>query len=159
VNVREPVGRHPVRRRHARLSPQLPLAGAQHRLDPAQLAVGDVEEVARAAGGIEHDVAAEGVLRGGELVERVARVDPLTPRLDHRRLDDLANVRLRRVVRPERPGSLAAERPLEQVAEDGRLDELPVEPAGLPEQLDLLAHEAHLGRDGEEPPSAYGAPA
>jgi hypothetical protein len=76
--------------------------------------------------------------------------DPLAPRLDDRRQDDLEDVRFCRVVRAERPLALLAERALQERAEDRRLHLAPARVARLAEELELLTLEMHAGRLGEE---------
>ena len=85
-----------------------------------------------------------------DLRDRLEVSDPLAPRLDHRRQHALQDVRLRRVVRPERPLPLRAERPLEQRAEDRRLDARPVEGRGLAQERDLVGLEVDARRRLEE---------
>ncbi len=93
----------------------------------------------------------EGVALGGaDFRNRLDVPDPLAPRLDHRRQDALEDVGLRRVVRPERPLPLRAERSLEQRAEDRRLDARPVEGRGLAQERDLVGLEVEDRRRLEE---------
>ena len=54
-------------------------------------------------------------------------------------------------MRAERPLALPAERALQQGAEDGRLDPLPVEVARGPQQLELVGLEVDLRRRREQP--------
>jgi hypothetical protein len=62
-------------------------------------------------------------------------------------------------VRAERPLALPAERALQQGAEDGRLDPLPVEVARGPQQLELVGLEVDSAGVANSPPLAYGVPA
>lgn len=122
---------------------QLDLALVQAPLKPAQFAVGDIKEVPGAAGRVEHHVVEEVVLRRDRLLVRGEVLDPVFPRLDDRRLNDLLDVRLVRVVGAEPPLLIVTEAALEQRAEDRRLDVLPLESSCGAQVLELLARQVH----------------
>src|SRR5690606_14283131 len=61
----------------------------QPGLDAPEFAVGEVEEVAAAAGGVEHPVLEEAVSKSLDLGEGGRVLDDLEPWVDDRRLDDL----------------------------------------------------------------------
>ena len=147
-------------RREAGVSAHVRRTAAQLSFDATQLPVRDVEEVPRSARRVEHDVVHQIVLCSRHVVERPARCDSLAPRLDDRRQNDLEDVRLRGVVRSERPLALTAERSLEQTAEDRRLDVAPVEIAGrTAEQVQLLrAPDARARACVNSDPFANGVP-
>ena len=130
-------------RLEAALGSKLLLEVVQPQLDPAQLLVGDVEEVARAAGRVEDVEGRERALRGLDVLERLARLEPGQPGLDDRRPHYLHDVLLLGVVRAEAPLALASQRALEQEAEDRRLDQMPVERGRLPQGGHLLRRQVH----------------
>ena len=115
-------------------------------LERPQLAVGHIEKVAAAAGGVEH-------AKPAQLIEECASIrcaggglDAFPPGPDDRRRDDLHDVGFVRVVSAEPLAPLVAEHTLHEGSENGGVDRFPVElcrPAQL-RQL-CLVHE-HGGR-------------
>ena len=135
---------------------QLVLALPQALLEPPQLPIGDVEEVARSTGRIEDHVIHEVVARGDRLSMGGEILDPLAPGAHDRRLDDLLDVGGVRVVRRELPLRVVTEPLLEKRPEDLRVDLTPIEPAGDPQQAELLGVEVDVGRALEEPAVGVG---
>ena len=125
--------------------PDLALSMVQPPLDPPQLAIRRVQEVARATCRVEHDVVHELVLKPSHRVMSLSSIDPLVPRVDDRRLDDLLDVHLVRVMRTERMLSLAPEGSLQQRSEDVRLHLAPVVLAGEAQHQQILLVQVHLG--------------
>ena len=125
----------------------------------------DVEEVAGAAGRVEHARPAERVVEGlhggggGGLVAGRARapaatactVAPVRPqRLDHRRHDEPLDIGARRVMRAEPPPLGRVERLFQQRAEDRGLDVAPIVPGRGQQFADLLAAERQRLRVPEQ---------
>ncbi len=121
----------------------------------------DVEEVAAAAGRIEHAQGTQLVVEGAQLGDGLflfalsgeqhggaLHVGPaLAQRLDHGGLHQAVDVGARRVVRAQRVALVHVERAFEQGAEDGRLDLGPVGFGGFEQQRDLRAGQwQNLGR-------------
>src|SRR5438067_13807347 len=118
-------------RRQAALGSKFSFSRTYSCFYSAQLSIGNVEEVSRAARRVQDRVTPKSLLSFCKCVQRVASFDSLSPRPHDRRLDDFADVLFRRVVRAKRPHSLAAERALKQIAENGGFDQLPIEPPCL----------------------------
>ena len=120
----------------------------------AQLPVGDNQEVAAAAGGIEETQSAEPLLEGEQFRKAAAVAAGLEPGelrpkiVEKERFDDLENVLLGGVVRTLPSPLVLVHDGLEQGAEDGRRDVRPVEPAGVEQ---ALAHGGVEGGDAERP--------
>ncbi len=102
-----------------------------------QFPVGDVEEVAAAAGGVEHH-------ETGEFIEQLARcsrggdsVDAPLPGSHDGGTDDFQDVGLVGVVRSQLPPALSADHTFHQRAEDGGVDLAPVMLGGLSEEVEL----------------------
>lgn len=129
---------------------QLALAEMQASLDPAQLAVRRVQEVARAAGRIEHNVVHEIVLQAPHIYMCRRCIDPLVPGVDDGRLDDLLDVGLVCVVRAQGVLRLGAKCALEEGAEDVWLDRSPVVLARETQDEELLDIEVDLRGLGEK---------
>ena len=132
-------------------APQLALPLVQPALEAAQLPVGGVQEVARAAGGVENHVVEEVLLKRLDLREGVRCFDALSPGVDDRRLDDLLDVDLMGVMRAQRVLRVPAERALQERAEDVRLDLAPVVVAREAQGEQLVGLEVELGRLVEQP--------
>ncbi len=124
----------------------------QAALDPAQLAVGDVEEVAAPARGVQDDVAHQVRLGLRRLGGRLEVLDALPPRPHDRGLDDLLDLGLVGVVRADLPLAVVPERALEQVPEDLGLHLAPVLLAGGAENLELFPDEVQAGGAAEQRP-------
>ena len=76
-------------------------------------------------------------------------LDPLGPRIDDRRADDLGDVDLVRVVRAERPLTILSEAALEQ-APEVRLNRPPIEIRRTTKHLQLLTLEMNPGGSAEK---------
>ena len=170
---------HLAQRDRAALHPELPLRRLAQRLQPVehlalqplQVFQRHVQEIAAAAGRIEHPHMAEPVMEAPQLgarlgqlvlalpaVERVGlarqhqrraqRVLPLgAQRLDHRRHHQPLHIRPRRVVRPQRVALARIERALQQRAEDRRLHLAPVRPRRAQQAVDLRGRQRqHIAR-------------
>ena len=88
------------------------------RFEALEFAVGDVEEVAGAAGGVEHAEMMQAVAEFDEALEGLGAVDLLAPRLDDGRPDDLHDVGRAGEVRAEGVALVVVHRVLEEGAEN-----------------------------------------
>ena len=97
-------------------------------LNLAHLPVGDNQEVARAAGGIEHADAADAPAKRLELAHAVPRLGELLVQLvQEQRVQHLQNVGHAGVVHAKRAALVVVGHRLDHRAEDVRVDLLPVE--------------------------------
>ena len=103
------------------------LSFMQAPLDPPQLSIGEVEEVARAARRVEHHVAHEVGLRALGLAVGREVLDALAPRPHDGRKDDLLQLGVVGVVSSELPLLIVSKRALQERPEDLWLDLTPVE--------------------------------
>src|ERR1035438_3142009 len=115
-------------------------------LDPAQLAVGEVEEVPRPTRWIEYHVVHQVGLCTLRLAMAGQILDPLRPRRHDRREDDLLKLRVVGVMRAKLPLLVMSERSLKQRAEDLRLNLSPVERGSFTQQFKLISEQVQAGR-------------
>jgi hypothetical protein len=120
------------------------------RFEPFEFPVGDVEEVAGAAGGVEDAVVFQAREEFFEALEGFGAFDLFAPGGDDGRADDLHDVDRAGEVGAEGVALGAAERVLEDGAEDFRAHETPVEGGGVPEQVEFVGVEFDARRLAEE---------
>src|SRR6478735_12276739 len=116
---------------------------------------GDVEKIARTAGGVEHAHGAQAVVKGASLLNGALEVTAtgegyggslrtgplLAEGLDHRWQHEPLDIGARRVVRAEFMALSGIERAFQQGAEDGGFDVTPRKFSGATEQAELSAVE------------------
>ena len=120
------------------------------RFEPLEFAVGDVEEVAGAAGGVENAEVFQAREEFFEALERFGAVDLFAPGCDDGRADDFHDVDRAGEVGAEGVALGAAERVFEDGAEDFRAHETPVEGGGIFEQVEFVGGEFDARRFAEE---------
>ncbi len=116
------------------------LENSRHAFDDAgfeafEFAVGEVEEVAGAAGGVEDRIRVHALEQFGEALEGFGVLDLLRPGVDDRRLDDLHDVDGGGEVGAVGVAGFFSQRVLEEGAEDFRAD---LGPVGLGGFLELV---------------------
>ncbi len=132
----------------------------------------EIQEVAGAAGGVEHRHRAQplqersdqpagllqGRLSGGSVaieqaLHRRSRLRHVSPQRNHdRRFDQPLDRRAVGVVRPELGAPVRVESPLKERAEDSGLHVSPVEVGGIADRPDLVGSQVDRGRIVEQPP-------
>ena len=108
------------------------------RLQPLHFAIGDVEKISRAAGGIEHAEGVHPVAQFAQALESLRAFNLFGPRISDCRLDDLHDVGRGSEMRAKGVTFLVVHRVLEQRAEDFGLHLGPVELGGFAEQHEFL---------------------
>ncbi len=132
-------------------TPELRLSFVKTPLDSPQLSVGEVEEVARPARWVEHDVAHEVSLCALGLAVGREVLDALAPRPHDRWKDDLLQLGVVGVVGSELPLLVVSQRPLQERPEDLGLNLAPVERGSFSQQLELVHLEMKTRRMLEQP--------
>lgn len=117
------------------------------KFEQAQLAVGDDEEVAAAAGRVEKLQGAELLLELGELVAVVFEAVKFVPQLiQEQRFDELEDIRFAGVMGTEVAAFLRVHHTLEHGAEDGGRNLAPVDITAVEQGLAHLPVEAGIGQ-------------